>query len=108
MITAAQKIQLQSIAYRQLDAAKWAKPIGYGLALIEIDQARFSIMFQGVNGDPHCWNSTDLDFTEQSESLSNQVLSAERYNLHGCEIGDYVTADFAFLTLEQQIEAVLQ
>jgi hypothetical protein len=107
MISAAQKTQLQSIAYRQLDAAKWGKPIGYGLALIEIDQARFSIIFQGVNGVPHCWTSTDLDFTEQSESLTKQVLSAERYNLHGCEIGDCATADFAFLTPEQQLETVL-
>jgi hypothetical protein len=55
-----------------------------------------------LDGIEYCNGWTDY------QGMGISVGSLSFYDSDTGEISDYVTADFAFLTLEQQIEAVLQ
>jgi hypothetical protein len=107
LLSKKQELQLESIAYRQVDRQEWCKPIAFGLATISTFTCDFSVIFQGANGDNLCWDSIDLDFTEQSQSLVQQILAAEKLSLRGFEIGDEPPFEFVFLTDEQRWSVVL-
>lgn len=93
---------LTAMGYRQING-KWAKPIGYMLFVVEVDNlnsASFRSFFKSVNGAPCVYDHKNFDARSGLRPLK-WLKDVEGYTR--TDVNVYDNSEFEFITLEQVI-----
>lgn len=99
---------LRRMGYRPMNENIWAKPVGYGMFVMDIAALSFQFVFRGADGKMCCWKKVGVGENCLVDNFRTHLMFLENdcFRAFGFQIND--EHDFSFDVPEEQVSFLIK